>query len=219
MVASLSFKQLQKVEKIAENILVLGIILVGLAVFGSVWAASTSTFSQSITAGTLSVDIVDAAGDSVGSPSVSFPSYSFSYAVGTSTATFGTASEKMRVSNPTLTDTWSLSFAPTGTQAIWYKTTGGASYTYKDADHLTGTMEVDPNAGTVTGVNGCSTSNISKGSATYFSPSTESVTLLTASAGAQTSCQWDFTGVTIDQEIPASQEAGTYQLGMTLTAS
>lgn len=205
------------IKNLAENLIFLGIAFLFLGSVSVVWAASTSTFSQTITVGTLSVDIVDANGSSVGSPSVSFPSYSFSYDVGTSTATFGAASQKVRVSNPTLTDTWSLTIAPTTTQGVWY--TAASTYGYKSHDHTTGTMQVDPSIGTLSGVSGCSTSNVSKGSESYFSPTLESVTLLTASAGAATSCRWDFTGVEINQEIPAGQAAGSYQIGMTVTVS
>lgn len=204
-------------EYLARYLLVIGVILAAFAAFNVAFGSSTSTFSQTIAAGTLSVDIVDANGTTVSSPSVSFPSYTSSFSVGTSTATFGTSSERVRVSNPTATAVWSLSFAPTGTQAIWYS--GASNYGYKSADHSTGTMKVDPSVGTLAGVNSCATTNVSLGSATYFSPTTQSITLASAASGAATFCQWDLTGVSVKQEIPASQSSGTYNLGMTVTVS
>ena len=196
--------------------MVAGLLLIGLGVFGFVWASSTSTFSQSISAGTLSVDIVNGSGASVGSPSVSFPSYSFSFDLGTSTATLGTGSEAIRVSNPTTNAAWTLTLAPTSTAGHWYS--GTAEYDWKSNDHSGGAMQIDPTGGTIAGVGSCSESDVDKGSKTYFSSGTLSVTILSSTAAA-TSCRWDFTGVEIKQEIPASQPAGSYQIGMNVTVS
>lgn len=215
-----TLRSLQKdshLEQWAKSLFGVGVFLFCLATFKLALGASTYTFNLTVNAGTLSVDVVDASGVSVASPAVTFASVTTGFTVATSTGTLGTSSEKIRVSNPTQTATWSLTFAPTGTQALWFA--NGNTFGYKSADHSTGTMDVDPSTGTLAGVSGCSTSNVSLGSAGYFSPTSQSRTLASASSGAATFCQWDLTGVTIKQEVPSSQSSGSYQIGMTVTVS
>jgi hypothetical protein len=79
---------------------------------------------------------------------------------------------------------------------------------------------VDPSGATITPQGGCVSTGISLGSSTAFNQGvTDSVTLATASGSTQTSCYWDFTGVSMSQDIPARQSAGTYTISMTLTAA
>jgi hypothetical protein len=66
------------------------------------FAATNTSLSQVINPGTLTIDIVDGTGTSIVSPSVAFPTTSFSFSCQTQTATFGTASQKVKVSNPVL---------------------------------------------------------------------------------------------------------------------
>lgn len=194
-----------------------------------VTAASNTTLSQTISAGTLSVDIVDANGTTVGSPSVTFGGMSFSFSSATTTGTFGTSSEKVRLANPTGTATWSVTLAATsGATATW--SDGGTntmdfndpaySEDAADTDTKGGRLAVDPSGGTIAGVSGCSTSNVSLGSSSAFNEGvTNSVTLFSASASAATFCRWDLTGVGLTQSVPASQPGAVYTLGLTLTAS
>jgi len=41
---------------------------------------------------------------------------------------------------------------------------------------------------------------------------------MAATTGADIGCRWDLEGVSLSQRIPAGQQAGSYTLGMTLTA-
>jgi hypothetical protein len=225
-------KLLNKFILPSVNILLLG-TLVLLASFSftsisSLIAADTTELSQVISDGTLDIAIVDANGDTVSSPSVSFSGATVAFTPATTTATLGAASEKLRVSNPTGTATWSLAMAATsGATASW--SDGSDTMDFNDpafaedgadTDSLGGRLAVDPSGGTIAGVSGCSTSNVSLGSSSAFDEGvTDSITLFSASASASTYCRWDLTGVSMTQSIPSSQAGGTYTLDMTLTAS
>jgi len=196
---------------------------------GILHAANVTQLSQVIDDGVLTVDIVDANGNPVVSPSISFSSSSFSFSNATSTASLGTESEKIRLSNPTNTATWSVTLAATdGSTASW--SDGGTenfdfndelySEDGNDTDLLGGRLAIDPSSGSLVGINGCLTADISLGSSIAFIEGvTDSATLFSASASASTYCRWDLTSVSLVQSIPPSQEQGTYTLDMTLTAS
>lgn len=180
---------------------------------------AVTTFSQVINQGVLSIDIIDSSGVVVSSPAVSFGTIAFSFDPQNSTGILGVAAEKIRVSNPTTTSTWNVAMAATGgagtpwttgTHTYPFDSTGGA-----DAGRLT----VDPSVSTITTVgSGCTTTNIYKGSSAYYlSGTTNSIDLIGASSGADTLCRWDQTGVALTQRVPATQEPGSYTLGMTLT--
>jgi hypothetical protein len=42
--------------------------------------------------------------------------------------------------------------------------------------------------------------------------------VVSASGSTQTGCYWDFTGISLAQDIPAAQDPETYTISMTLTA-
>ncbi|HCP08740.1 MAG TPA: hypothetical protein DIT25_03020, partial [Candidatus Moranbacteria bacterium] len=89
-----------------------------------------------------------------------------------------------------------------------------------DADSVGGQMTINPAAGTLAGVSGCSTSNVSKGGSNSFSEGTvNSIDILSATSGASAFCRWDLTGVSLTQKIPAAQPAGSYSIDMVLTIS
>lgn len=214
-----------KNTKIAKLISVISMLFLGTL---PVLASDTTQMSQTIS-GSLDIGIVDGSGNAVASPDVAFPSKSFSMTYQTSTATLGTVSEKMRVTNPSgATDTWTLSIAATGgATANW--SSGTNHYDFNDstasagdgadADSYGGQMTIDPSAGTIVGVSGTATANVSKGSSFGFTEGTKnSIDLMTASAGATKPGQWDLTGVTVSQTIPGAQAAGSYMIDMTLTA-
>lgn len=178
--------------------------------------------------GSLSVDIVDAGGVPVASPSVSMSPISFSFTDQTATGTFGTSSQKVRVDNGTGTTTWTLSIAADGgPTALW----DGAASDYDfndptanaadggDADSVGGRMTIDPSGATITPEGGCTLTNISAGSSSSFSQGvTDSITLASASSGADTGCYWDITDIDISQTIPAEQGAASdYDINMTLS--
>lgn len=188
----------------------------------TVIVAATSvdtTFNHTIGQGALGVAIVDGAGDPVVSPSVSFAGgVTFSFTPQDTTATLGTASEKIRLTNATTTATWSMSIAAklgpgttwtTGTYTHPFDSTGGAD---------SGRLTVNPSGGTITPMSGCNTTGLTLGSSNYFvNGTTDSITLLSAGGTAGTLCYWDLTGVALTQRLPAEQEPGAYSLSMTVS--
>ncbi|OGY90732.1 MAG: hypothetical protein A3B31_03665 [Candidatus Komeilibacteria bacterium RIFCSPLOWO2_01_FULL_53_11] len=203
-------------------------------IYGIVTDGTTQTSDYSpgqitLSAGSLSVDIVDSGGSPVGSPSVAMSTQAFSFALTVSTGTLGSSNEKIRVTNTSATASWSLTIGATsGSTAVW--TTGSVTYDFNDptasagdggdADSVGGQLTINPAAGTITPQSGCSTTGVSLGSSNAFSEGvTNSITLATANGSAQTGCYWDFTGIGLSQDIPAAQSVGTYTINFTLTAS
>ncbi len=180
-----------------------------------------------ITSGSLSVDIVDSGGGSVGSPSVGMSAISMTVALQTSTGTFGTSSERIRVTNTTGTAAWTLSVAASATTAVW--DSSGTDYDFNDptagagdggdADSVGGQLTLNPNAGTITPEGGCTTTGLTKGSQASFSEGiTDSITLIAAGGSADTNCYWDFTGIGLSQTIPPAQPAASdYDINMVLS--
>ena len=200
-------------------------------------AANTPTFSQTINAGVLSTDILDASRVSVSSPSVSMSTKSFLFTCASggsaSTGTFGSNTQRIYVINPSAANNgWTLTMAATsGTTSTW---SDGGSNTYDfndasssgcadgaDADSVAGQLSVDPSAATLTtDCTGCSTTNVTKGSNSSFAEgSVDSITLLSASAASDDVWRGYLTGVGLSQTIPAEQPAASYTINMTLTAT
>jgi hypothetical protein len=179
---------------------------------------------SAIAAGSLSVDIVDASGASVASPSMVMNA---SFTFQTATGTFGISSQKIRVTNTTATATWTLSVAASATTAIWDSI--GTDYDFNDptasagdggdTDTVGGQMTVNPSGGTITPQTGCNTTGLTLGSSTAFNEGvTNSVTLITAGASAGTNCYWDLTSVSISQSIPEEQPvASDYDVNMVVS--
>lgn len=204
-----------------------------IAPLSGVFATGTSNFQQTINPGTLSTSIVDGSYVAVSSPAVAMTSATFSFSCQTVTGTFGTSSEKIYVANPDAADNgWTLTVAGTAATNVW----SGASSSYDfndaagsgctdgaDADSFGGQMTVDASGSTLSAgsCSSCSTSNISKGSSTAFAQgTTDSVTLLNASASSNDVGDWTLTGVSVSQKIPAEQAAGSdYSINMMLTVT
>lgn len=191
-----------------------------------VLAANNSQFEQTISAGSLSVDIIDGSSNSVANPSVTFSALPFDFDTQDSTGTLGTSSEILQVYNPTSTPTWTVNIAGSASTGTW--TDGGPSaYDFNDpsgytdgadADSVGGQLTIDPSVGTLVGVSGCSTTNVSKGSSDSFSEGVvNNIDILTASSGADTFCKWNLTDVSLTQKIPAAQTPGSYTFTMNLT--
>ncbi len=204
-------------------------LLLSVSFFSAVFAANTVSLSATVS-GSLNVDIVDTNGDTVGSPSVTMSGITYSNTdPQTTTGTMPSGTDLIRVTNPSATDTWGLTIAATsGTTAVW--TTGAVTFDFNDAtalaadgadgDSVGGRLTVDASVGTLAGVAPTATTNVSKGSSTGFNEGTaDSVTLLTASSGSDAPGQWDLSGVSLSQTVPAQQSPGTYTLGLTLTVS
>lgn len=213
-------------NKISKKWLIPAISLAFLA-GTAVYAASTPQFNQAIAEGAKSVDVVDGSGNSVASPAVAFSAANFSFNTQDTTGTLGTAGEKIRALNPTSGVTWTVNLAGNATTSTW--TTGSQYYDFNDSSGYTdgadtdtygGQMTVDPSAGTLAGVSGCATTNVTKGTSDSFvEGTTNSIDLMSAAAGASTFCRWDLTGVNLTQKMPAGQAAGSYSISMTLTIS
>ncbi len=217
--------------------LVLMMMASGLGTVSYVLASATSNLTQTINAGSLATDILDASYVTVGSPTVamSVKTFSFSCLSGgsASAGTFGTASQVIYVQNPDAADNgWTLTLAASSPAANW--TSAGTSMDFNDptssgctdgadADSLKGQMTVDPSVGTlaVGQCSTCATTNVTKGSSNAFNESTvDSITLLTGAAGSDDIGDWKLTGVSIKQTIPAEQPAASdYNISLTLTAT
>jgi hypothetical protein len=215
---------LKKIFILAKKSLILAVafaFIVGIQVY----ANSSSTYNQTINAGSQSVDIVDSGGTPVTSPAVTFGAKSFSFSTQDATGTFGTSDERIRAYNPTVDDTWTVNLAGSATTATWtasslhYDFNDDQGYTDgTDTDSYGGQMTVDPSGGTLAGVSGCSTSNVSKGTSDdYEEGAVDSIDLMSAAAGAATFCRWDLTAVGLTQKVPASQAAGSYSLTMVIS--
>ncbi|MFA6183478.1 MAG: hypothetical protein WC682_00055 [Parcubacteria group bacterium] len=201
------------------------IVLVMFAIKTS--ANNQSQLNQSVSDGVKAIDIVDAGGTTVASPSVSFTSATFSFATQDTTGTLGVSAERIRIFNPTATATWTASIAGSATTATW--TTGSAYYDFNDAtgsgytdgadtDVYGGQLNIAPAGGTLAGVSGCVTTNVSLGSNSAFSEgSIDSITLASGAAGASTFCRWDVTNIGLTQKMPASQVSGSYALNLVLS--
>jgi hypothetical protein len=193
---------------------------------GVVYAATTPQLNQTISDGAKSVDIVDAGGVPVASPSATFGALSFSFNTQDATASnIFTSAQRIRVSNPTSTATWSVNIAGSAPTAVW--TAGGNTYDFNDTSGYTdgadtdtkgGQLTVDPSAGTIAGVSGCATTNVTAGTSDSFvEGTTNSIDLFSGAAGASTYCRWDFTGANMTQKIPAGQPSGSYSVALTVT--
>ena len=217
--------------QIKNRVIKRSIIAAAIAVlFGSslAYAATTPQLNQTISDGVRSTDIVDAGGASVASPAATFGALTFSFNTQDATASsIFTSAQKIRVSNPTSTAVWSVNIAGSAPTALW--TSGGNTYDFNDSSGYTdgadtdtkgGQLAVDPSGGTIAGVNGCATANVTTGTSDAFVEGTNnSIDLFSGAAGSATYCRWDFTGVNMTQKIPAGQPSGSYSLAMTITVT
>ncbi len=185
----------------------------GVMLPASVFAATNTSLSQVINPGTLTYDIVDGSGVTVGSPSVAFPATTFSFSCQTQTATFGTASQKVKIGNPILGGVKLDINAQTPASDQW--TDSAKNYSYKDgagSGCTNGQMTIS--GGTFNQTAGANVP-------TYTTPggaftSTSPVTLLNNTS--TTAWEGELTGYTLSQKIPAEQADGTYALSMVISA-
>ena len=223
------------VRHLNVNLAVFGLIgamLVG----GVVFASDTSNFTQTITSGTLSVDIVDGSYVTVGSPSVAFGSLSFSFACRTggsrASGSFGTSTQQIYVSNPDAADNgWTVTLAGSATTNVW--DSAGTDYDFNDptssgcgdgadaGDTVGGQMTVDPSGATLAAgaCASCTTTSVSLGSSDAFDEgSTDDITIVTGASGSDDIGDWTVQGVSILNTVPAEQPAASdYNIDMTLS--
>jgi predicted secreted protein len=206
---------------------IVALVLIGMIAIKTS-ANNQSQLNQSISDAVRSIDIVDAGGTTVASPAVAFSAATFSFATQDTTGTLGVSAERIRVYNPTSTATWTASVAGSATTAVWtagsnyydFNDANGGGYTdgAGDADLFGGQLLVAPAGGTLAGVSGCATTNVSLGSNSAFNQGTvDSITLASGAAGASTYCRWDVTNIGLTQRIPASQVSGSYAVNLVLS--
>lgn len=214
-------------------VITLTVLLTGM-MGGRVLAASNSSLSQVINAGTLTTDIADAAHTSVPSPSVTMTTGNVGFSCTSSSGTLGTNTARLYMSNAGAANLgWTLTIAATnGTTSKRADAGDNAHYDFNDAatsgcsdgadtDTYAGQLRVDPSVSTLTtDCQSCTTASISKGaSAAFQEGTTDSITLLNAGAASDDIWRGYLTGVGLTQAIPASTEPGSYSLGLTLTAT
>ncbi len=203
-------------------------------------ANPASDLTQTISAGTLSVDILDASHNAVASPSAAFTAKNFSfdcqYGGSASTGTLGSNTQRLYAINPSAAtpNGWNVTMAATGgATASWANTGATKKFDFNDptgsnpgcsdgadADSLAGQLSVDPSVSTVNlDCAACTLTGITKGSSSAFNQgTTDSVTLLAASSGANNPWRGYLTGVGLSQTIPAEQPAdSSYAINMTMT--
>ena len=191
------------------------------------WRGQIAAFKEA-TPVSLTVDVVDGSGVSVSSPSVSMGSASRSFSCQTVTGTLGASTQKIRVNNTSGNPAWTLSIAATGgPTSSWSAgtpkydfndTTSSGCADGADADTLAGDLTINPSVGAVAPQSGCSSTGVALGASAAFNQgTTDAITLATGSTSAAVNCYWDFTGILLSQTVPATQQAGSYSLGMTLT--
>lgn len=197
--------------------------LATLIVPATVFAANTPTLNQTINAGTLSTDILQTDDATpVTSPAVAFGALNRSFTCQTTTGTLGDTNNKVNVSNMATNNGWTLAIAATGGAAATW-TSGANTYKYNDATGsgcTNGQLTINPAVTTITTdcSSVCNAVTVTKGSSTAFvSGTADSVTLASASTG--TAWKGFLTGVSLSQKVPASQVAGSYSLGMTITVT
>ncbi|HEX8762611.1 MAG TPA: hypothetical protein VF733_02515, partial [Candidatus Saccharimonadales bacterium] len=180
--------------------------------------------------GTLTVDIVDAGGSTVSSPSVALDTTSVSLNCQSIAGVFGAAAQRIRINNGTATPGWTLTAAATAGNTITWSS-GTEQYDYNDssgtpagcgdggdADSQAGQLNLDPGVATLTPQSGCTSTGVSLGSAAGFLQAVQdNLTLASASSGAGTGCYWDITDIAVSQKIPAEKGAANYTLNITLT--
>ncbi len=185
---------------------------------GNTTAYATKICASAHGAGSLSTDIVDGSGATVGSPSISMGAKPFSFHSQTTSGIFGTTTQKIKINNTTVNPEWSVTIAATnGPTALWHSASG--DYDFNNATSMNGQMTIDPSTGTLTPGASCNNTGISLGSvSTYLQGTTDSVTLISAGASSGIDCSWNATGIDISQTIPKEQPAANdYNIDMTVS--
>jgi len=217
---------------------VLGVLLSAGLVTGfigqSTFAAGNTDVTQVINAGVLTADIRDASRVTVVSPTFALSTATFSFTCQTTTGTLGTDSQRLYVDNPnTANNGWTLTIAATsGATALWHNVGSTQTFDFNDpttagctdgadADSKAGQLTINPAAGTLTAdCPTCVVTNITKGTSTGFSQATtDSVTLLNASASSDDIGRWYLTGVGLSQTLPGEQPVDSYSINLTITST
>lgn len=184
------------------------------------WRAQIVAFRPAgIPPPTLSLDIIDTFGEEVASPMFTMSALNTSFSCQQASGTLGVSDQKLRITNTTTTPSWSLSMAATGgSTANWES--GVNTYSFNDSSGggcENGQLAIQPSSASIN-PGSCSTNGLNLGSNTAFiSGSVDNITLLSANSGADIGCSWEVTGIGMEQNVPAEQPSGEYNLDMTLT--
>lgn len=193
------------------------VMVVGVPVSYAALSADSS-LTQSVTAGTLSTSVRDAAGSVVASPSFGMSNTTASStSAQTSTGTFGSATQRITVDNPGASNGgWTLALSATG---AWSNVGATESYPFDAATSADGQLTVDPSTATLTAVTGGATGVSQGSSATFVNGVTDSIQLL--NAGATSADVWNgyLTGVGLSQTVPAGTPVDSYSLTVTQTVA
>lgn len=203
--------------------------LYGTSIYGEECSTPTNTdptpeeidtdidFSIDVADGTINVDIVDESGISVDTPSAQLGAITYSFKDQSTNGVLGTATEKIRLNNPTEVSTWSVTIAATdGISAEW---SDGNGNTLDFNNPNGGQLSLNPSVGNVTEADGSSIDGISLGSEASFSEGVvDSITLYSANSSAQSYARYDLIDVDLEQTIPARTPATDYTLNLTITA-
>ena len=222
-----SLRRFNIVTTLVVSVFIFALIMGGTATY--VWANTTSNWTQTISAGSLTIDIVDAAYAAVSSPTIAMTAYPFSFSCQAATGTFGTATEQVYVSNPDAAGNgWTASIAGTAISNIW--DSAGTDYDFNDptssgctdgadaGDAVGGQMTVDPSVGAIA-IGDCgacdNSTGMSLGSSDAFEEGvTDSITIY-SSDGSQDIGDWTLQGVSISNTVPAEQPAAAdYDINM-----
>lgn len=179
---------------------------------------------------TLSTNIVDDTGAVIASPNIAMPPAIEQFDCSTVVGSLGDTTQRIRITNMRTSASWSTSIAPTGgSTAVWSNAGNTRFYDFNDTndsgctdgadgDAYAGSLQISPSTQTVAPESLCAATNLNSGSNQTFSEgSVNAVTLVSASAGADTACYWDIYGAQVIQKIPAEQRADSYEVNMTVT--
>lgn len=201
---------------ITGSLAVAGVAVLGIT--ATTYADDVTELTQVIDAGVLSTDVIDASGNTVANPTITFPVKTQEASVQTSNATYPSGTNRALVSNPGATSAWRLQLqAEDGEGALWERDGGGATFDY-NGTAAQGQMTIDATSGTATlaTLHGTATGITQQASPQAFAAAPNHVLdILTASGGVM----WEgyLTGINISQTIPAGQAAGTYRINLLQT--
>ncbi len=240
------FQKILRKLNITFTLFILTLSAGGLTVTTTVFAALTDTsqFQITISAGSLSAEIVDGSYATVTTPTVNMsdPTFGFTCQTSGSTGLFGTATEQIYVQNPDAADGgWTLSIsANDGATDFW--DSAGTDMDFNDAtntggigcgedstsepDTIKGMMTVDASVGggadlAVGQCGSCVITNITQEASDNFDEGgTDSIVMLTAAAASNDIGDWTLQNVVITQTIPAEQPAAAdYDIDMRITVA
>ena len=184
------------------------------------WRAQIAAFRlEGADPGSLDVGFVDSSSQTVGDPSIEMSPLDTRFECQQSSSDLGTQDQLLRVSNTTFNPGWNVSIAATnGPGGEWSSTDNSYSFNDPDGDGCdNGQLSINPSSASVD-PGGCSLNGVSLGAdESYIAGSVDDITIINSDASSDIGCDWDVTGVGVEQQVPAEVPAGEYSLDLTLT--